>query len=81
MNKMIDQKTTYDTINKLMYGVIVICLTIIGFFLSQVYTKVVSTELSVKQIQIELAKLQVETSHYVTREEMITYVNNKLNKI
>ena len=73
---MNDQKPNYEIINRLMYGLIVICLTIIGFFLSQVYTKVVSTELSVKQIQIELAKLQVETSHYVTREEMVEYHNS-----
>ena len=75
---MNDQKPTYEIINKLVYGFLVIALTIIGFFLSQVYTKVVSTEISVKQIQIELAKIQVETSHYVTKEEMITYVDGKL---
>ena len=75
---MNDQKPTYEIINKLVYGFLVIALTIIGFFLSQVYTKVVSTEISVKQIQIELSKIQVETSHYVTKEEMITYVDGKL---
>ena len=73
---MENQKSNYEIINKLMYGLIVISLTIIGFFLSQVYTKVVNTELSVKQIQIELAKIQVETAHYVTKEEMIEYHNS-----
>ena len=65
-------------LDKLIYGILVICLTIIGFFLSAVYTKVISIDVRVQHVQIELAKLQTETQHYVTREQMIEFHNSHL---
>ena len=77
---MESQKINYDIINKLFFTIISILLSIIAFFLIQLYSKIYNMDINIQKINIEMTRIQMRCEQFVTREEMITYVNDKLNK-
>lgn len=74
---MNEQKPTYD---RLFFTIISILLSIIAFFLVQLYSKIYNMDINIQKINIEMTKIQVRCEQFITKEEMITYVNDKLNK-
>ena len=75
-----NQKPNFELINKLFFTIISILLSIIAFFLVQLYSKIYNMDINIQKINIEMTRIQMRCEQFVTREEMITFVNDKLNK-
>lgn len=68
----------YAFINKIVLGILTLCLTIIGFFLAGVYNKISQLNVNVTQLKVQLTKMQVKQQNFVTYIEMREYIDNKI---
>ena len=65
-------------INKFMYSLIAVLLTIIGFFLCATYTKINETNERVHSLQVQLAEMNEKEKHFITHAECVELIDKKL---
>lgn len=63
---------------KLLLSLIAVLLTVIGFFLSATYSKIVDTNQKIYQLQVQLASITQKQKHFMTYSDVSQLVDKKI---
>lgn len=63
---------------KLLLGLIAVLLTVIGFFLSATYNKIVDTNEKIYELQVQLAAITEKEKHFMTYSDVSALIDTKI---